>query len=119
MSLSSCVPLGDAPHLPGEPHFPQMSQTATAKPALLALGLKSSAACKGLPVELCAPWRGGGPVLTPIPRPDPARPHTGLAPQSDSWVSPESLHSPGGTEPAVCRAEWPPRGEPVCGHLAL
>lgn len=47
-------------------------------------------------MELCPPRKGGGPALTRVPRPDPAWPHTGLAPQSDSRVSPESPRSPGG-----------------------
>lgn len=111
MSSSSCAPLGDVPHRLGEPHFPQMSQTAIAKPALVALGLKSSAMCKDPPpaVELCPPWRGGGPALTRIPRPDPARPHTGLTLQSDSQVSPESPRSLGGR--ALLWAE--PSGRPA------
>lgn len=69
-----------------------MSQTVTAKPTLVALGLKSSPTCRGPPVELCPPWQGGGPVLTLIPRPDPARPTLGL-PRRVALGSPQKAHA--------------------------
>ena len=69
-------------------------------------------------MELRPPRRGGGPALTRIPRPDPARPHSGLAPQSDSRVSPDSPRSPGGRALLWAGPSGRPV-EPVWGHLTL
>lgn len=103
MSSSSRAPLGDVPHRLGEPHFPQMSQTAIAKPALVALGLKFSAMCKDPPPPWSFAHHGGVGVRRShgFPGPTPPGPTLG-SPCSVTLRSPQKA-----------RVLW--EAEPCCG----